>query len=111
LRRDVGQRPKIEIVGTEIFGALLSRALDLRLAYAWLDYSDHLVCDLVLQIEDVLESAIIFFRPQMCAGFRVDKLRRDAQPIAGLAHAAFKHVANAEVAPDSSHVNWFSFGR
>ena len=41
--RNVRQRPKIEIVGTEIFWALLTRTRYLRLAYAWLDYSDHSV--------------------------------------------------------------------
>ncbi len=41
----------------------------------------------------------------MVAGSRLYQLRSDADPIAGLAHATFKHIAHAELAPDLLHVH------
>ena len=43
---------------------------------------------------------------QRCAaGRRVDQLAGDAHPAAGLAHAAFEHVAHAQFAADLLHVD------
>ena len=41
----------------------------------------------------------------MRCGRRVDELAGDANPISGLAHAAFEHVADAELATDLLHVD------
>ncbi len=55
--------------------------------------------DLVLDVEDVLEVAVVAFRPKVAAAFRFDELGRDAHPIAGLSHAALDDVMDAEFAP------------
>src|SRR5215831_14909979 len=47
----------------------------------------------------------------MSAGRRVHQLPSDAHPLSGLTHAAFEHVAHAEVAPDLLHVNGFALVR
>ena len=41
----------------------------------------------------------------MRAGCRVDQLRGDAHPAAGLAHRAFEDIADAELAADLLHVD------
>ena len=62
------------------------------------DGGDNALGDLVLDGEDVGEVAVVALCPDVVAGRRVDKLRGDAQALAGLAHAAFEHVAHAELA-------------
>ena len=59
----------------------------------------------VLQLEDVLQFAVHAVGPESGAGLGVDQLPGDAQPVAGLAHASFKHVADAELAADLLHVD------
>ena len=43
--------------------------------------------------------------PEMRAGRRIDELAGDPHPLARLAHAAFEHVAHAQLAPDLLHVD------
>ena len=45
----------------------------------------------------------------MAARIRIEKLGGDADRRAGLAHAAFKHVSDTEIAPDLAHVNRLTF--
>lgn len=52
--------------------------------------------DLVLQVEKLLEIAIVALGPQLPAGFRLDQLRRDAHAIRGLPHAAVHQVIRPE---------------
>ena len=54
--------------------------------------------DLVLQGEDVGQVAVVAVGPDVVAGRAVDQLGGDPHPAAGLAHAAFEHVADAELA-------------
>ena len=60
---------------------------------------------LVLDGEDVLEVAVVSFRPEVVSGGAVDELGGDADPVARLAHAAFEHVAHAELPGDGAHVH------
>src|ERR1700730_1103295 len=60
--------------------------------------ADDLAGDLVLHGEDVGKLAVVTVRPDVRAGRGVDQLGRDAHPIVDLAHAAFDHVAHAELA-------------
>ena len=46
--------------------------------------------ELVLHSENIGEIAIVALGPHMVAGYRLDQLSSDADPIAGLAHATFK---------------------
>ena len=53
--------------------------------------------DVVLQVEDVLELAIVAFRPEIVSVFHVDQMRGDAQPVSGLLYAAFENRPDAEL--------------
>ena len=61
--------------------------------------------DFVLQGKDVADLAVVPFGPVMAAGQRIDELRRDAQPRARPADAAFEYIAHAEIARDPLHVD------
>ena len=58
--------------------------------------ADNVLRHVVLHGEDVGQVAIETLRPQMSARGRVDELRGDPYPVAGLADAALQHVAHAE---------------
>src|SRR5262249_5639349 len=49
------------------------------------------------------------FGPDVFASLRLEKLRADAEPIAGFAHTAFDHISHAEFAPDLLHINRTAF--
>ena len=93
------------VVGIEAFGRLALGPFDLGLLELRRDGADHARRHLVLQIEDVRQVAIEAVRPEMRAGRGIDELAGDAHPAARLAHAAFEHVADAELAPDLLHVH------
>ena len=67
--------------------------------------------DLVLHREHVGQLAIVALRPQVAAVGGVDQLRRDPDPIAGLAHAAFEHVRDAERLRDPPDVDVLALER
>ena len=58
---------------------------------------DHLARNVVLHDEDVVERAVIRLRPEVVAVRRLDQLRRDADLVAGLAHAALQDVRDVEL--------------
>src|SRR3546814_487330 len=66
---------------------------------------DDLLRDLVLDREDVGQLAVVPLGPEMAARLAVDQLRGDADAGASLAHAAFQHVAHAELAADVLNVD------
>ena len=66
--------------------------------------ADDRLGDFVLDGEDVGQVAVVALGPDMIAGGAVDQLRADAQPIAGLADAAFDEVADAQLASDRADV-------
>ena len=84
---------------------LALRALNFSRHNARRDCPDDAVGDLVLYRENIFERAVVAVCPDMVAGGRVDQLRGNAHAIAGLAHAAFEHVAHAELAADLPHVD------
>ena len=96
---------QIVVVGVEALGRLALGALDLRLLELWRDRADDALGHPVLQLEDVLERAVEAVGPEMGAGRRIDELAGDAHAVRGLAHAAFEHVAHAELAADLPHVD------
>ncbi len=104
-RGHVRQRAQIEVIGVEIVGMLSPGAFDLRALQAGLDDADDLVGDLVLQVENVFQRAVVAVGPQMRPGRGLDQLRRDAHPVARLAHASFQDIAHAELTPDLSHID------
>ena len=60
--------------------------------------------DLVLQIENVLQLAIVMFRPHVVAGLGIDELCCNSHPVAGPAHAALDDVAHTEFISDFSNI-------
>ena len=60
--------------------------------------------DFVLHREHIGGRALEFLRPLVITGGGVDELHRDAQAIAGLAHAAFEHAADAQLRADLAQV-------
>jgi hypothetical protein len=93
------------VVGVEAFGRLALGPLDLGLFQLRCDRADHACGNLVLQVEDVSESAVEVVGPQVGAGRGVQELGGDAYPLGGLAHAAFHHVAHAQLAAHLLHIS------
>src|SRR5215472_11289657 len=81
-----------------------ARALDLRLAQLWLDGAGNVTCDLVLQLEDVVESGVETLGPDMRARRRVDELPGNADPVSRLAGAAFEDIRYAQFTGYLLHV-------
>ena len=88
-----------------MFGRLALGALDLGAFELRRDRADDARGHLVLQLEDIVEAAFEAFRPQMRPGGGIDQLSGDAHPVRGLAHAAFQHVAHAQLAADLLYVH------
>ena len=66
-----------------------------RLNAAWKG-SDDGGCELVLDRENIGKLAVIAIGPDVPVGARIDELDGDAHPVAGLAHAAFDDILDAE---------------
>src|SRR5713226_4081431 len=105
----VRKRPQVKVVGIEAVGSLALGALDLRLPQVRLHRADHAGGDPILQLEDVVKRAVVALSPDMRAGRRVDELTRNADAVAGLAHAALDQVAHAKLASDFLHVERLTF--
>ncbi len=94
------QVPGIQAVRRLAPGAEILRRIELRL-----DRGDDGLGDLVLDREHVGELAVVALRPDVAAGRHVIELRGDAHAVAAFAHAAFDHVADAELLRDLSDVH------
>ena len=81
------------------------RAKTLRGVELRLDRSDDSLGDFVLHGKDVGDAAVVALGPEMAAGGGVVELRGDAHLVAASPHAAFEHVADAELPPDLFHVD------
>jgi hypothetical protein len=87
-----------------IIGRQTNRRLAQRLReFGFLDPPDQsrddCLCDLVLYREDVIESAVVAFCPQVNSALGLNELSGDAHAVAGPAHAAFDQIGHAELAP------------
>src|SRR5262249_17979313 len=96
-----------EVVGVQMLRPLALDTLDLDPAQAGLDRADYTQGDLVLQRKDIIERAVVAFGPDVPAALGLDQLAGDAHPTCRPAHAAFEHVAHAELAPDLADVGGF----
>ena len=99
-----GQAAQEIIVGVEALGGLALGAFDLGLLQLRRDRADHAGGDLILQIEDVRQSAIEVIGPQMRAGRSVDQLGGDAHPLRRLADSALDHVTHAKFPAHLLHI-------
>ena len=101
-RRRIDETSKIAIVSAEVSSRLALRTVDLGLLETRRNGRDDFLCDLVLQLEDVVERASKR-SAQRCApvlvsmSWPVIRIR-----LAGLTHAAFENVTNAQLAADLS---------
>ena len=69
----------------------------------------HVGGDLVLDLEDVVELAVVGLRPQMRVGAGLDQLRGNPDGVARLAHRAFEHVGDVQRARDLRDLDFFAF--
>src|SRR4029453_11335259 len=58
-----------------------------------------------------VSSPVVTIGPDVVSGGGVYQLRRDAHAVTTLSHAAFQHVANAELARGAFHVDCFALIR
>ena len=86
---------QIELVGVDVAGRRLAERVLLARQQLDLQHLDDAAGDLVLHREHVGEHPVVALGPQIAAGVRVDQLRRDPDPLAGLADAALQDVAHA----------------
>ena len=92
-------------MGVHVLGAASGDPCFFRRAQLNLERSNDLLCELVLHGEDIREIGIKALAPDVSAARSIDKLTGNAHPVACLAHAAFQHVAHAEVTPNLLHVD------
>ncbi len=94
-----------EIVGGEVAGRARRRAAHLGGLQGRLDDAGDTGRHPILQVEYVFHRTVEAVGPEMRAGLRLDQLGGDPHPIAALPHAAFEHIAHAEVAADLLHID------
>ena len=114
MRPEIRQRLEHQVVGGEVFGALALGQRDFGGADRRVHRAGDPFGDLVLEVEDVLEHTVIAVGPDMRAAGGVDQLGRDPDAVAGLADAAFEHVAHAELPrhrPDVDRPAFIGIGR
>src|SRR6516162_2395279 len=107
LRLELSEMPHAPVIGLpgiEAVGRLAGGALALAALHCGEDCRRDTGRDLVLHREYIRQIAIVAFRPKMSAGRRLDQLPGHPNPIAGLAHAAFEHIAHAQLAADRFYV-------
>src|SRR5262249_38635148 len=95
------RRPaQVMIVGTHVLRRLALGPLEFLALESRCDSDHDAGSNAVLKIEYVFEGAIEMIGPEMRTILGIDELARNAHPRSGLAHAAFQHIADAEVATD-----------
>jgi hypothetical protein len=102
---DVRHPAQKVIVGIETLGRLSLGTLDLCLLQLRRYGTDNARRDVVLEVENILKSAVKAIGPEVSAGGGVDELSGDAHAAYRFAHAALKDVADTELASDLLHVH------
>ena len=74
-----------------------------------LELLHHVGRDLVLDLENVVQLAVVGLRPQVRVGAGLDQLRGDPDRVAGLADRAFQHVGHVQRARDLRDRDLFAF--
>src|SRR5262249_3568882 len=102
------QMPEAALIGSPDIEALrwfAHSALPLGVGNGRGDSDRHRLGNLVLHFEDIGKIAVVALGPNMVTRWCLDQLRSDTDPVASLANAAFKHIADTEIAPDLFHVH------
>ncbi len=96
------------IVGLPGHGRFEQSALDLRFVDMRRKDRGNRSRDLVLNCKDVIEVAVIAFRPTMRSGSALDKLSRDTYAVAAAPDAALKDIAHAKFAAYLAQIKSFA---
>jgi len=59
----------------------------------------------VLKIKKIVQISIVSFRPEVCVGYPLYQLRRDAHPITSFTNTVLNNVAHAQIGCDPSDVD------
>src|SRR6185369_2859679 len=98
-------REQEEVVGLRIAGpALLDRLFFFRQKLE-LERTNDRLGNLVLDLEDVGELAVVALGPDMPAGLAVDELGIDPDSVAHLANASLEHVGDPELSCNVADVH------
>ena len=85
-------------VGRLVFG----KARPFRRAERHLERVDDPMTDVILNLENIGQIAIVAVAPEMSATFRIDELRGNAHALAGPADRAFEHGTHPQLAADGA---------
>jgi len=100
----VTHRPHGEIISSEILGAFAPHTLNLRQPDRRLKCARNLFGDSILEVEYVVQGAIILICPEMRALGSLDQLDRDAYARPAALDAPFQHVSDAEFTTDVTNI-------
>ncbi len=100
------QMPGIETARRRDAGTFDDRMPDDRF-----ERSDDVIGQFVLDLEQILQGTLVALRPEVMTGSRIDQLAGHAHSVAGLANAAFEHVAGAQAAADLLDIDRAPLGR
>src|SRR5260370_20366110 len=67
------------------------------------------MCNFILNRENVGQIAVVAVGPDVIPRFSLDELGSNADPIGGLAEAAFEHITHAEISADLLHIDRLAF--
>src|SRR5215472_10504896 len=100
-----GPPAKSVIDRIEPVGVLADRPPALRCDQLHVDGAGQPGGNLILHVERIAALLIEAFGPQMRAALGIDELSVEPDPLARVLHAAFEHVAHAELATDLTGVD------
>src|SRR6516164_393058 len=69
---------------------------------------DYLLCDLILELKNILQRAVKAVCPYVGPTRSIDQLSRNSQSASGLAHAAFQYISNTQFATHAFYVSRFT---
>ena len=97
-------RPHGVVVAAEVLRPPAPGAFDLGKADGGLQGAGDLLGDAVLQVEELVDGAVVARAPDMRAALGLDQLDDDAQAIADLLHAAFEQIGDAKLLADGARI-------
>src|SRR3981189_2714364 len=98
---------KSKVVSTEVVRSMRGQT-DFSLKYFWFNGRDDTLGHPILQSEDIAEVTFKSIGPKVRPGRGINQLADDADFSRCLAYTAFKHVADAEFAPDLLDIAGFA---
>src|SRR5262249_12460093 len=96
--------PEVEIVGLSVDGLALGEQKLLCERELEPQCLGDLLCDLLLDVKDVVEFAFVSVSPDLTVGSDVDELGCDAKRVLESAHRATDDVASTQLAADCTDI-------